>query len=178
MPFIGDEAKNEYDALKAQQEQTNLQDTPLMHSGAGLAGNIAGQIGQAYVGGRLLGGVTGGIPLLGNGYAATAASGALQGLIQPLAEGQDESQRALNTAIGAGAGVVGRGLLQGGTSLVRNGAQKVAGLLLPKASPEVADLASSAINDYGIPLKASQVVPSRVAKTLDSVSAKVPFSGA
>lgn len=69
-------------------------------------------------------------------------------------------------------------MLQGGAQLVRNGAQTVAGLLLPKASPEVANLASSAINDYGIPLKASQVVPSRIAKTLDSVSGKVPFSGA
>lgn len=42
----------------------------------------------------------------------------------------------------------------------------------------MAQLASSAINDYGIPLKASQVAPSRVAKVLDSVSGEVPFSGA
>jgi hypothetical protein len=42
----------------------------------------------------------------------------------------------------------------------------------------VADLARTAIDDYGIPLSATQVAPSKVAKVLDSVSQKVPFSGA
>lgn len=77
LPFVGDSAQSQYDALKAQQAQTNVQDAPLMHSGAGLAGNIAGQVGQAVAGGSILKGLTGGASLLGNGYAATAVSGGL-----------------------------------------------------------------------------------------------------
>lgn len=95
-----------------------------------------------------------------------------------MATEQDESDRLLNAAIGAGAGVGGRALVAGGGQLLRRGAGWVAGNLLPKATPEAATLAKTAIQDYGIPLKASQVGDSRVAKTLDSVSAKIPFSGA
>lgn len=147
-----------------------------MQSKAGLAGNVAGQIGQAVAGGSVL--KAAGVAAQAPTYASTAMSGGLQGLLQPLSSSDTESQRGLNAGLGSLAGVTGRGLLQGGASLLKNGAQTVAGWLLPKASPEVANLASSAINDFGIPLKASQVSPSRVAQTLDSVSAKVPFSGA
>lgn len=45
LPFVGDDAQAEYDQLKARQANTNVADAPLMHSGAGLAGNIAGQVG-------------------------------------------------------------------------------------------------------------------------------------
>lgn len=115
---------------------------------------------------------------LGTGYGSTAASGAIQGGIQPLTSDQDESQRLLNAGVGAGAGILGRGIAQGAGKLIGSGAQWLTGSLLPKASDDVADLAKTAINDYGIPLKASQVSPSRVAKVLDTASAKVPFSGA
>ena len=39
-------------------------------------------------------------------------------------------------------------------------------------------MARTAVDDYGIPLTATQVAPSKVGKLLDSVSQKVPFSGA
>jgi hypothetical protein len=78
---------------------------------------------------------------LGNGYGATAASGALQGGIQPLAGNQDESSRLLNAGVGAGAGVAGRGLVSGVGGLLGRGAQWLAGSILPKASDDVANLA-------------------------------------
>lgn len=73
--------------------------------------------------------------------------------------------------------MAGKGLVNVGGQVLRRGAGWLAGSLIPKASPEVANLAKTAIQDYGIPLKASQVSGSRVAKTLDSVSSKIPFSG-
>lgn len=125
-----------------------------MDSGAGLAGNIAGQAAQAIGGGFAVRGA-GLAGQLGQGYGATAASGAAQGLLQPLNANQDEGDRLLNAGVGMGAGILGRGVVSGGGNLLRRGAGAVAGSLLPKASPEVADLAKTAIKDYGIPLKAS-----------------------
>jgi hypothetical protein len=46
-----------------------------------------------------------------------------------------------------------------------------------KPSPEAADLARNALS-LGIPLKATQVSPSKVGKLLDSVTGQVPLSGA
>ena len=51
-----------------------------------------------------------------------------------------------------------------------------AGRLLAAPSAEAAELGRFAV-DAGIPLKASQVSPSKAAKLVDSVSGQVPFSG-
>jgi len=48
--------------------------------------------------------------------------------------------------------------------------------LMAKPSPETSRLAQVAL-DHGIPLKASQVSPSQIAKQVDSVSQQVPFNG-
>lgn len=97
------------------------------------------------------------------------------------------------TVAGAGASEVAReagfgpvvqialGLAGGGApALYGAGRQALAtgaGKLLSAPSPQAAELANQAL-DAGIPLKASQVSPSKVAKLVDSVSAQVPFSGA
>jgi len=47
---------------------------------------------------------------------------------------------------------------------------------MARPSPEVSRLAQVAL-DHGIPLKASQVSPSQIAKQVDSVSQQVPFNG-
>jgi hypothetical protein len=52
-----------------------------------------------------------------------------------------------------------------------------AGRLLSSPSPEAVALGRQAV-DAGIPLKASQVSPSKAAKLVDSVTGQVPFSGA
>lgn len=106
---IGDTAQAKYDQLKADQTATQAQDAPLMHTGAGLTGDIAGQALQAIGGGVALKGAG----LLGsvipNSYRAAAATGAAQGLLQPISQDQSELSRAGNGAIGAGAGLLGQG---------------------------------------------------------------------
>lgn len=109
-------------------------------------------------------------------YGGAAISGGAQGLLQPLSSDQSELSRLKNVGMGALGGVAGQGIANGlgnVANAVRNPLS-----LLGSPSPEVAQLANSAINDYGIPLSATQVAPSRFGKLLDSVSAKVPFSGA
>jgi hypothetical protein len=59
-----------------------------------------------------------------------------------------------------------------GREALVNGASR----LMAKPSPETSRLAQIAM-DNGIPLKASQVSPSQIAKQIDSVSSQVPFSG-
>lgn len=133
----------------------NQRDAPLMHTGSGLLGDMTGQAMQAVAGGTALKGlgISGGV--LPQGYGGTALSGAVQGALQPLSSDQGEGDRALNAAIGAGAGVAGKGLISGTGSVLGRGAGLLAGSLIPKASPEASSLAKTAIQDYGIPLKAS-----------------------
>jgi hypothetical protein len=126
-----------------------------MKTKSGLLGNITGQALQAVAAGTALKGAGMARGVLPEGYGGTAMSGAAQGAMQPLASGQDESDRLLNAAIGAGAGVGGRGLIAGGGQVARRTAGWVAGNLMSKATPEAAALAKTAIQDYGIPLKAS-----------------------
>lgn len=59
-----------------------------------------------------------------------------------------------------------------GREAVVNGVSR----LMTKPSPEVSRLAQVAL-DHGIPLKASQISPSQIAKQVDSVSQQVPFNG-
>lgn len=73
------------------------------------------------------------------------------------------------------AGLAG-GIAPAGVGSARIGLGNLAGSALPKPSPEVAQLAKSAL-EMGIPLKASQVSPSKVGKLVDSVTGQVPFSG-
>ncbi|MGA0588717.1 hypothetical protein ACO2Q2_16560 [Dyella sp. KRB-257] len=57
------------------------------------------------------------------------------------------------------------------------GAARGAGRLIGAASPEATRLANLA-ESAGIPLKASQIADSKVAKLVDSATSQVPFSGA
>lgn len=147
-----------------------------MHSKAGLAGNITGQALQAIAGGTALKGAGLVGSVAPSTYSGAALSGATQGLIQPLSGDQSEWSRLKNVGLGSLGGVAGQGLVNGAGNAL--GAIRNPLGLLGSPSPEVATLANSAINDYGIPLSATQVAPSRFGKLLDSVSAKVPFSGA
>lgn len=167
-----------YQQLKQDQAAVDQRDTALMSTKAGIAGNVIGNVGLGLLGGVIAKGAGLAGSVLPNTYAGTAASGGLLGALQPLSGDQSELDRLANVGAGATGAVAGRGILSGAGNLIKRGSGAVAGALLPKASPEVADLAKTAINDYGIPLKASQVSDSRIAKTLDSVSSKIPFSGA
>lgn len=145
---------------------------------------------------RVLGGVARGVGgLLSGAGAGRAMMGlgneALQGVGNALASNLGAQTAATGMGIGAsetarenGIGPTGQlalGLLGGGApALYGAGKQAVGsglGRLLSDPSPQAAELANQAL-DAGIPLKTSQVSPSKVAKLVDSVSGQVPFSGA
>lgn len=104
------------DELRAQQDEVNARDADLMRTGAGVAGNVAGNLATVIIpGGAVargaqvakLGRTAAAARALTNPatYRAGAASGAIQGALRPV--GEDES-RAMNTVTGAafgGAGV-------------------------------------------------------------------------
>lgn len=194
---IGDAYKAEYDRLKAEQAAANTEDAPLLHTGAGLTGDIAGYVGQAVAPGGVLKAAgaladTAGAARAAEGLNAAAKAfspttvrgaatlGAAAGATQPLATGEGEGTRLLNTAVGAGAGTAGHfipGAVKAAASKVGQVAAKGAAKLFGDVDPEAAALAQRA-KELGIDITAPQLSSSRMAKVLDSISAKVPFSGA
>ena len=99
--------------LRAQQTENRALDSDLMSSAGGLAGNIGTNVGLALTPGGL---ARGGTSLLARGagafsnpltYGSAAASGAVQGALQPVAE---DELRSFNTGAGATFGAVGKAL--------------------------------------------------------------------
>lgn len=130
-------------------------DKPLMQTGAGIAGNIAGN--------AALFAPTAMIPGA-NTYTGAALLGAGAGALQPVATGDS---RALNTGFGAGAGVAGQAI---GNTLGR--------VLRPVASklgPEQEALALAAAKE-GIPLTAGQRTGSRPLQITESVMENLPLT--
>lgn len=131
-------------------------------SGVGIGGALKNAGSEAA---RGIGGV-----LTSNIGAQTAATGVGIGSSEFARE--SGGSPAAQMAFGIAGGMLPVGLGAGRQALVSG-----AGRLLPPPSQEAATLARQAM-DAGIPLKSSQVSPSKVAKLVDSVSGQVPFSGA
>jgi hypothetical protein len=140
---------------------------PLTSNVAGVAGTVLPLVagGATTLGGRLLG-VTGTLPAqIGMG----AASNALISGADTLARGGDFAQAGQNALIG---GAVGGAFPVAGAAVGRLG-----NALLGRTSPEVAQLAETAINQYDIPVGPGQITESPMVKFADSVVNKMPFSG-
>lgn len=144
---------------------------------------VVGRIEQGM--GGLVGGMGVGSALAGSG--SQAARGVGQALLtQPGAQ-------VAATVAGSGAGGVAHevgasprtellaslagGLAPAGLEATAASAARGAGRLIGSASPEATRLANLA-ESAGIPLKASQIAESKVAKLIDSGTSQVPFSGA
>lgn len=142
-------------------------DAPLMATGGGLTGNIAGQIGQMAIPGAALGKV--GLLAKGASTAAkigqAAAGAGAFAATQPVLTGQSRLQ---NTAVGALAGGAGQGVASGLARVAKGGKAAL--------DPALRDLAMKA-ESYGIPVTAAQLTDSRFLRTLKSVVDKLPFSG-
>jgi hypothetical protein len=133
-------------------------DAALMDTGAGLAGNIVGQVAQVYaLPGVRAGGLLG---KLGN----AAGQGAVYAGAQPVMEGQS---RATNAATGAAFGAAGQGVASG------------LGALAQRAQlPQLVRDSISSARAAGIPLNVAQTTTSAPIRAAQAVSKYLPFSGA
>jgi len=109
----------------------------ILGTGAGLAGNVAGELGQAFL-------------LPGGTIAKTAMTGAGMGAVQPTLESEN---RAFNMLGGAAAGAGG----EAGVKAIGRIAQPIAKQLSP-----VGEKAVQILKDAGIPLDAAQATGSKV----------------
>lgn len=151
--------------VQADIDEARRIDAPLMSTGWGMTGNIAGQAAQAAipVGGAV--GRAGAVFGRAAPYAGAATRGAALSAAQPIAG--DES-RLMNALIGGSAGAVGQGIASGASALASR-----AGAAISPAIQRSIDAAQKA----GIPLRAAQVSGSQFLKTLQSAMDALPFSG-
>lgn len=102
-------------------QETAERDAPLMKTGAGLAGNVAGNIAQIVGPGIAARGTTASSAILPTTIRGNALQGAFLGGLQPAS---DATQRAENIGLGGALGGAGAGLVQGAGSVIR-GARNV-----------------------------------------------------
>ena len=141
--------------LRRQTDEERALTAPLMKTGAGFAGNVAGNVAAfaptAFVPGA-------------NTYTGAALAGGLMGGTAPVGT---EDNRGLNTALGAGAGVAGQ---VAGRALGR-ALRPVANTL----GPEEQSLAAAAGREE-IPLTAGQATGSKPLQIAESVMENLPLT--
>ncbi len=142
------------DAIQNDINQAKTMDAPLMNTGAGLAGNVTGQIGMALAPAGALA-RTGGLAakagqawLMPQTLAGAAGAGAAQGFVQPTATGES---RAFNTGIGAAGGAIAPAigtLYKTGKALVQpftqGGQEQIAGRALQRFATDPASIDAAA----------------------------------
>lgn len=151
------------DEIATEVAQRRAQDAPLVGTGAGTAGNIAGQIAQMAVplgGGARLASMAG----RAAPYVSAAGRAAAFTATQPMAAGENRATEALKSGA---LGVAGQGVASGLNRLGR-------GLV---ASQPVQDLVAAA-ERAGIRLTPAQLSDSSFLKTVSSALNKLPFTGA
>jgi len=166
--------------LQQEIDDSRRLDAPLMDTGAGMAGNIAGNLAQTYVGGKglqLAGEGASAAPALAKalrtmgqslqnpmGYKQAVGAGAALGAVQPVAE---EESRSANAAMGAAGGLAGNALASGIGRVV----QPVRSTLSPSAEA----LAREA-EKAGIPLDAAAKTGSKALGYVESAFDSLPFT--
>lgn len=146
--------------IQADADESKKYDAPLMDTGAGMAGNIAGATAQIAALPELLPAKAAAVPLLADTASAAAYSGA-----QPIATGES---RGINAALGAAGGAAG------------SVAGKALGFVaqpIRNALDTAGNSAVSILKGAGIPLDLAQQTGSRVARTLKNIIADNPLIG-
>jgi hypothetical protein len=116
-----------------------------MNTKAGIAGNVTGQVAQAVAGGAALKGAGLVDSIIPQTYRGAAAAGAFQGAIQPLDSTQGSGQRALNAAVGGGAGLAGQAVpVAAGASL-----RTLRSLIDPLTDSGQSRIIASTLNRFG-----------------------------
>lgn len=146
--------------------QANIQesqrlDAPLMNTGAGMAGNVAGNI-AAF-------GPTAFIPGV-NTVTGAGLLGAGIGLTQPVAEGDVITGKAKNAALGA---TLSAGTQLGLNKVTQSFANKADELAKAKLANASKDAAAKAAREAGYVLPPSQANPTAVNNVLESASGQV-----
>lgn len=140
---------------QAEIDEAKQLDAPLMRTGAGVGGNVVGNI-AAFAPTALIPGA--------NTLTGAGLIGAGMGASQPVASGES---RAANMAIGGASGVAGQGIANAIGRAIRPVQSKIPEALAPLASKA---------DDYGIPLSAAQKTGSRPLAITESVLENLPFT--
>lgn len=147
-------------------------DAPLMKTGAGLAGNIGGQIAQMAIPGGALARtataarVASAVPRLAP-YLGAGAQGATFAGAQPVVA---DDSRLQNVATGGLLGAIG----QGAADVAGRAAGAIADRVVSPAVRALYERAQAA----GIPVNTAQLSDSKFLKTLQSTLERIPFTGA
>jgi len=153
-------------------DESRQRDAPLMASGGGFVGNIAGNVALTVAPGMALGAV----PKAGalsrallnpDTYKAAAGVGAGMGALMPIATGES---RILNTGLGALGGAAGKFI----------GDEVIGRIFRPVQSelPAAKEALAREAAQEGIPLDAAQRTGSRALAYLDSAMDSIPATGA
>jgi hypothetical protein len=124
-------------------ERTRL-DKPLMRTGGGITGNIAGNIAATLPAAGIPGAAT---------YGGAAATGGALGLVQPT---RDRESRILNTGLGVGAGVAGKYV---GDKIIGAVQAKRAAGAVEKAASQSKDATLAASREAGYVVPPTQANP-------------------
>jgi hypothetical protein len=138
--------------MRAEETERQKLDAPLMRTGGGIAGNIAGTLVQLAAPGYLARGSAAGSAFLPRTTVGNAVQGGILGMIQPVGT---EDSRLANTAIGMGAGGVGAALpqlagsgLRAGRAVVapitRGGQERIVAQALQRSAADPSRLAQAA----------------------------------
>lgn len=153
---VGRGAKQLVGAASQQEiDESKRLDAPLMQTGAGVAGNIAGNM-ALFAPTALIPGV--------NTYTGAGLVGAGMGALQPVATGES---RVSNMALGGTAGVAGQAIGRGIGRVFRP---------VQTALGREEQALASAAGREGIPLTAGQATGSKPLQTLESVMENLPLT--
>jgi len=146
-------------------QEAEMRDKPLMESGAGKAGAIAGTIAAAaptmFIPGA-------------NTYTGAALVGAGTGLLQPVAEGDVATGKAKNAAFGAAAGMAGQAIGQGvGAAAKSYATRKAAQQAAEKTTNVVRDATAAASKEAGYVIPPVQLNPSKINRALEGFAGKI-----
>lgn len=154
------------DRQQADIDRAKTLDAPLMDTGAGGAGNLAGYAAQLLGPGAAVRGTAAARAFLPTTVAGNAAQGGLLGLMQPVASGDSRVENGgLGALFGAGGAAVAKGVGMAA------GRAKTA---VPEAVRDVYEAAKA----RGITLSPGQLSDSRFLKWTQSMLRSVPFTGA
>lgn len=148
-------------------DEAARRDAPLMDTRAGFLGNVGGNAAQMALPGMGLARAGKALPALASPYAQAALLGGAAGAAAPVESG---NSRLVQAGAGAVAGLAGQGAMEAGKALATPAWRNL--------KPPAAELASKAVNEYGIPLSAADISENPMLKAAQFATEALPFSGA